>query len=69
LAVKIDGYTSNVGDPRNNYPNNYAEGDPLAGKFGNYVTWPQMPIGILKVIFSNLYLNGELKSWTVDWQP
>jgi hypothetical protein len=69
LTVNIDGYTPNAGDPRNNYPNNYAEGDPLVGKFGNYVTWPQMPTGVLKVIFSNLYLNGELKSWTVDWQP
>jgi hypothetical protein len=69
FSVNIDGYTPNVGDPRNNHPNNYAEGDPLAGKYWNYVSWPNIPTGKLKVVFSNLYLNGELKSWTLDWQP
>lgn len=28
-----------------------------------------LPRGKLKVILSDLYLNGETKEWTLDWQP
>lgn len=66
FMVDIDGYTHK---DRQFFPNNYAEGDPLAGQLNVYLVYPELPKGKLKVIFSNLYLNGEMKIWTVDWQP
>jgi len=69
VKISVEGYTSNPTDPRNNYPNNYAPEDPMLGQMSYYLSWPQLPSGILNVIFSDLYLNGDITSWTLDWQP
>ncbi len=46
----------------------------LTGRNGNmwdiYKYYPEsLPAGKLKVILSDLYLVGETKDWTIDWQP
>jgi hypothetical protein len=35
----------------------------------NYDNYAELPKGNLKVILSNLWLDGEAKDWTLDWQP
>jgi len=66
FTVSIDGY---IPKKQQSTPNNFAEGDSLAGQLVEYLTYPELPTGKLKVIFSNLFLNGELRSWTMEWQP
>jgi hypothetical protein len=56
LSAKIDGYTL-IDDG----------GGVGVGGWSVYGFYSEIPRGKLKVILSDLYLNGETKQWTVDW--
>ena len=58
LLAKIDGY-----------PLVEDGGGVGIGGWSVYGSYSEIPTGKLKVILSDLYLNGETKDWTLDWQP
>ena len=44
-------------------------GNAGIGGWSVYGFYSEIPKGKLKVILSDLYLNGETKDWTMNWQP
>lgn len=57
-GVEIEGYT----------PIDFA-GNFGVGSWSLTKTYSEMPKGKLKISISDLYLFGEVKDWTMDWQP
>ena len=65
LSARIDGYPS---IEHLSFPILLPGSNVSRWEFYEYYS-AVLPKGKLKVILSDLYLNGETKSWTLDWQP
>jgi len=57
--VNIEGYT----------PNGFGGGGKIDGVFNRRLSFPQMPTGKLKIIFSNLTLISKQVNWQGQWSP
>ena len=64
VGIEIPGYTPNGG------------GEDTCGciqsppaNWGESLGYAKLPKGKLKVVLSNLWIYGETKDWTLDWQP
>jgi hypothetical protein len=64
LSVNLEGYT-----PIEYSFSGVSKAPGGAGLSHFQLSYSDLPKGRLKVILSDLYLNGETKAWTVDWQP
>ena len=64
VGIDIPGYTSNGGGM-----DTCGCIQPPPNIWGEGVGYAKLPKGKLKIVLSDLWIYGETKDWTIDWQP